>query len=251
MKTTYSQFQVILFGNFEDIAPKPDTLKYFIEQFADKEVIPTTRQEIDFSKPGVITNRVGLVSNDGLWSIDFGKNRIEIQKNSPDVDTMLIGEIQEFIKEAKKIVKVINTRFPKKFNRFALISASLTPKLASSDITKLFNKINSPIKLFEDKEIVEWNNRAVARHITGIKVEEIFNLIADISRIKSDTMPNFKVDNSKDDKLDRIELKFDINTHQGTTDYRFDLSELKKFLDVACKLENQMKQEYSKILNID
>ena len=60
------KYHTVVFGSYEDIGPKPDTLKYFIEKFSDKELIPTTFQELG---PKGVVNRFKLTASDEVWLI--------------------------------------------------------------------------------------------------------------------------------------------------------------------------------------
>ena len=55
-----------------------------------------------------------MTSSDGLWLIEFSSNRIDIQKLNKNFEVTKIGEVEQFINETKEIIKVIDTKFPKK-----------------------------------------------------------------------------------------------------------------------------------------
>jgi len=239
------RFQLAMFGSYEDIAPKPDILKYLIDAFADKELIPTTVQELDLVNPLSPINRLSLKSADEVWSIDFGANRIDIQKNNKDVGVVNMGEFKQFLDEAKQIVKIIDKRFPKKHHRLAIVSRYLLKQMSKKVISEIFYKNVNTIDLFKQNEPIEWNNRVVTRVQQKIlESEEIINIISELNRIKG----NLKI-NSKNEVIDRVELRFDINTYQGITDYRFELKDLAAFIDEANKIETKLKKDYIKLLS--
>ena len=95
------KFQIALFGAMEDISPRPDTLKYFIDAFADKELIPTTFQEIGL---GGAIERVSFKSSDNVWNIELGSNRIDIHKANQDFKVTQMGKLDEFISDSKEIL---------------------------------------------------------------------------------------------------------------------------------------------------
>jgi|SRR5690554_1244753 len=239
------RFQLAMFGSYEDIAPKPDTLKYLIDAFADKELIPTTVQELDLANPLSPVNRLSLKSADEVWSIDFGANRIDIQKNNKDVGVVKMGDFKQFLEEAKKIVEIIDKKFPKKHNRLAIVSRYLLKQMSKEEISDLFYKNVNTIDIFKQSEPIEWNNRVVTRVQQKISEnEEIINVIAELNRIKGNLIIN-----SKNEVIDRVELRFDINTYQGTTDFRFELKDLFLFVDEAYNIESKLLKDYIKLLN--
>ncbi|RXK57760.1 hypothetical protein ESA94_19770 [Lacibacter luteus] len=238
------RYQVAIFGSFEDISPKPDTLKYFIDSFSDKELIPVTAQEINLLNPTNPINRLSLKSTDEVWSIEFSSSRIDIIKSNKDVGVVDMNTLDIFLEEAKKIVDVINTRFPKKFNRLSLVTRYLLPEMTKDSIAAIFHKNCNTINFFKEYEPVEWKNRVVTRIPITIQDEENINVISEINRI----IGNLKI-NSQNQEIDRVELKFDINTFQGSTEFRFTITELIKFLDFALSLESDLKDQYEKMLN--
>jgi len=239
------KFQLAVLGSYEDIAPKPDTLKYFIDAFADKELIPTTVQELDLANPLNLINRLSLKSADEVWSVDFGANRIDIQKNNKDVGVVNMGDLKQFLEEAKNIVEIIEKKFPKKHNRLAIVTRYLMKQMTKDEISKIFYKNVNTIDLFKQNEPIEWNNRVVTRIKQKISDnEEIINVIAELNRIKG----NLKI-NSKNEAIDRVELQLDINTYQGTTDYRFEFKDIVAFIDEVNKIENKLKIDYINLLS--
>lgn len=235
------KYQAVLFGSYEEIAPKPDIIKYFLEKFSDKELIPTTFQEI---RPNGTINRFNLSSNDGMWLIEFSSTRIDIHKVNKNFGVTEIGSIDQFINEAKEIANIIELKFPKKHNRLSLVSRYLLPEMNIEEMSSIFLKLNNTIDLYKNNQIADWNNRTVSRINFNIGDNpELFNIISEIKR----TIGNQNV-NSKVEKIDRIELHFDINTYQGNTDYRFDLQLFNKFLDTASKIESDIKTSYLKLL---
>jgi hypothetical protein len=239
------RFQLAMFGSYEDISPKPDTLKYLIDAFADKELIPTTVQQLDLVNSLSPINRLSLKSTDEVWSIDFGANRIDIQKNNKDVGIVNMGDFKQFLEEAKKIVEIIDKKFPKKHHRLAIVSRYLLKQMSKGEISEIFYKNVNTIDTFKENEPIEWNNRVVTRLQQKISEnEEIINIIAELNRIKG----NLKI-NSKNEDIDRVELRFDINTYQGTTDFRFELKDVSSFIDEAYNIEDKLKIDYIKLLN--
>lgn len=238
-------FQISLFGSYEDITPKPDTLKYFIDVFADKELIPTTVQELDLGNPLKPINILSLKSTDDVWSIEFGANRIDIQKINKDVNIVDMGSLKQFLDEVKHIVEVIDNKFPKKHNRLALVTRYLMKQMSQEEMSEILYKNVKTIDIFRNNDPIEWNNRVVTRIKQNIvELPETINIIAELNRIKG----TLKI-NSQNEAVDRVELRFDINTYQGITDYRFEKNELFAFFDEAYTIENQLKSDYINLLS--
>lgn len=231
------KYQVVLFGNFEDISPKPDNLKYFIELFSDKELIPTTYQEIG---PGGAVNRFSLTDTDQVWLIQFGSNRLDIQYTNKNVGVINFLSLDQFISETKSMIESITNKFSKKFNRLSLVTRTLMDEMSPEQLDDIYHRLNNSIDLYKENRISDWNTRTVSRipYVFGDN-NETFNVISDIKRVKGHIQIN-----SKKTEIDRIELNFDLNTFQGNTEYRFDSSDFTSFADLTYKLESELKTKY-------
>ncbi len=236
------KFQVVLYGTYGDILPKPDNIKYFIDSFSDKELIPTTRQEIG---PNEAVNRFSLTNSDESWLIEFGSNRIDIFHTNKDVGKTEFLSLDDFVKEAKSIAEKIQVKFPKKHNRLALVTRFLLDEMTQEAHDEVYRKLNSSIPIYNENVIADWNSRVVSRvpyEFDGLK--ETFNVISNVKRTKG----NLIIDSEKTE-VDRVELHFDINTFQGNTDYRFELEQIDSFLKQAVKVEQSLKKEYLELIS--
>ncbi|TVR82966.1 MAG: hypothetical protein EA412_01210 [Chitinophagaceae bacterium] len=241
MKDIDLRYQTVLFGNFEDIGPKPETLKYFIDKFSDKELIPTTFQELTPQGP---INRFSLITSDEVWLLEFSSNRLDIQKTNKNVGLTKMGTLEQFIIDIKRMIKIIDEKFPRKFNRLSLVTRYLLKPMVDKEFSVIYNKLNNSIDIYKNNEIADWKNRTVSRIPYQVdKSEELFNVISEIKRTKGTLSINSKVE-----KIDRVELHFDINTYQGNTDFRFDCNLFDSFIDVAYKLESELKTKYLKFI---
>jgi hypothetical protein len=235
------KFQVVLFGSFEDISPKPETLKYLIDAFAEKELIPTTIQELG---PNGIFNRISLKSSDNVWNLQFMSNRIDIEKTNKNIGETKMESIDDFITEANDIIKRLDEKFHKKYNRLSLVTRNLLKEMNPDEIFSIFSKISKTIEFYDLNKPVDWRNRIVSRIPLKISEEETINVISDINRLKG----SLKI-NSKIQEIDRVELKFDINTFQGNTEYRFSLEDIGIFLEEVTKIEKQLILDYIKLFS--
>ncbi len=235
------KFQVVLFGTYEDISPKPDSVKYFLNAFSDKELIPTTFQEIG---PKGAVNRFSLTNSDETWLIEFGSNRIDIFHTNKNVGVTDFLELKNFVNDCKGIVASIQKKYPKKHNRISLVTRVLLDEMSPKQHDDIYHKLNASIPLYKDNPIVDWNTRTVSRinyEFGGMK--EMFNVVSNVKRTKG----RIKI-HSKDKEVDRIELHFDINTYQGNNDYRFQLEQIELFLDQAFAVEQELRKEYLKLI---
>lgn len=238
------KYQIALYGTYGDILPKPDTIKYFIDSFSDKELIPTTWQEIS---PEGAVNRFSLTSPTESWLIEFGSSRIDIFHTNKDVGVTDFLTLTEFIDTAVEMLNIVNKKFPKKHHRLALVTRTLLGEMSTKEHNRIYQKLNSTIELYKKNDIVDWNSRVVCRENYQIsELPEIINVISNVKRTKG----NLKF-NSKPIEVDRVELNFDINTFQGNTDYRFDSILLQAFLKKATEIENNLKNEYLKLLEYE
>jgi hypothetical protein len=237
------KYQIALFGSFEDISPKPDVLKYFIDAFADKQLIPTTFQEL---APTGLLNRMSLKSTDDVWNIEFSSNRIDIHKSNQDIGVTKMNSLDDFISDSNFIIEKIIAKFPKKFNRLALVTQHLFREMKEDEMQSIFHNTVKTIELYKKNIPAEWNNRVVTRIPEKVNDKtEIFNVISEINRIKG----NIRI-NSSPTPIDRVELKFDINTYQINTEYRFEIDDIKAFLVRANEIEKQLETEYVKLVTI-
>lgn len=235
------KYQVALFGSFQDITPTPDILKYLIDSFAEKQLIPTTFQEI--GNTGVL-NRLILKSSDDIWNIEIGSNKLDIFKNNRNIGVSDMNSLSIFIADAKHIAKIFDDKFHKKYNRLALVTRHLLKEMSPEEILESFKKNFNTIPLYKNNIPVDWKNRIVTRLPLKLKNKEISNVISEISRIRGTLLINSKIQT-----IDRIELKFDINTFQGNGDYRFENDDVCLFLDEALKLESTLESEYVKLIS--
>ena len=102
------KYQAAIFVDAIEIAPTPSNLTHFINSFSDYSLIPSTFQEVVNND---IVSRFNLSSLDGMWSIEFGTNRIDIQKipiGVPGNDYE--SEINEFCKAVIKFYQIIELK---------------------------------------------------------------------------------------------------------------------------------------------
>ncbi len=235
------RYRAVIFTPTYDIEPKPDTLTYFIKSFFKKELIPSTYQE---ASPEGIVNRFGLKSNDEVWDIKFSYNRINILKINRDVGETEMKDLKTFSSEVKDTVNIILNKYPRKANRISLISEYFFEEMKEQEFNSIFSKLFNSISTHKKNVPYEWSQRCVSKVNKAFNGnEETLNFITEINKSEYDLMIN-----SKKENLDRITQKYEINTFQGNTDYRFETDDIKSFYNNAVNWEDSMKQETLKLM---
>ena len=230
------KYQAAMFVNAVDISPKPDTLTYFITAFADKELVPGTFQEIG---PTGILERFNLKDSKGIWNIEFSSNRIDIIKTNANIGVTEMGSHAEFNSEVSKCIDIIFKKFPKKANRLAFVTTHIITELSQVEISSIFNKLFNPIPTHRDNERSEWGSRMVSRINKEFnKRTELHNFLTEINRIKGNLIIDSKIKN-----VERLQIKLDINTFQGNTEFRFKIKDLKAYYDEVVNWEQTLREE--------
>lgn len=236
------KYQALVFASLEEISPSPDTLKYFIEEFKDKELIPSMIQEI--STNGEVKNRFIFKSQNDEWNIEFLTNSLNIKKVNRDINVSSFGTKKDFIDEVLKILNIIFNKFPHKANRISFVSQYFCKPYGDKELLKTASKVSFLSKTFKDTPPVNWNHRYVSRIEKSISdKKELINFIGEVNRIQG----NLKI-NSKIEEFDRIELKFDINTFQGNQEYRFGIEDFNNFYLNAYNWEDDLLNEFIQLM---
>ncbi len=236
------KYQAALFVNATDIGPKPDTLSHFITEFADKELIPATFQEIG---PTGVMERFNLKDSKGIWNVEFSSSRIDIMKVNSNIAVTEMGNIHDFKDEVFKMIDIIFKKFPRKANRLAFVTTHIIYNLNQQGFSEIFNKLFNPIPTYKDNDRSEWGARMASRidKEFGGK-NELHNFITEINRIKGNLNIESKIKN-----LDRLQVKLDINTFQDHSDYRFETEDMKAFYNGAINWEQNLRKELDTIFN--
>ncbi len=235
------KYQAPIFVNAVDISPNPNNLTYFISEFAEKELIPGTFQEIG---PTGIIERFNLKDSKGIWSVEFSSNRIDIIKVNANIGVTEMGSITEFKDEIEKSIDIIFSKFHKKANRLAFVTSHFIKEITQDDFSTIFNNLFNPIPTYRDNERSEWGARMVARinkEFNGKK--ELNNFITEINRIQGNLNIESELKN-----IERLQIKLDINTFQGNSEYRFDTVDMKSYFNKAINWEQDLREELNSIL---
>lgn len=197
-----------------------------MEIFADRRLLPTTQSELPVAGPlPQMQVRFNLKSANNEWDIHFGIDRIDITKNATDAKGDNLGAIEQFCADVADIFAKISSKFPQQANRIALSSNVMLKEMKENILNDIYLKLFNPVKLYSENTPAEWSSRAAARirKKTGGN-EEIFNFVADISRING--LINI---NQEAKPIDRVAINIDVNSISGNTAYRFAAKEVEDF----------------------
>jgi hypothetical protein len=235
------RYQITLFGAVEDITASAANIKYFIEAFEDKGLIPVSIQPLG----PVGFYPLSLKSSDDSFTVNFSGGRIDILRINQNIGVATMPGLSEFITECKGAITKINSRFPKQFNRLSLVTQILFKELNSDQLNQVFKRVFNPIDFYEQNIPTDWKNRITTKAPLEMETSEQCNVISEVSRLRGDLRVNSKVE-----KIDRAQLFFDINTFQGNRDYRFGIESVFRFLDAAVLLQKKLEDSYSNHLSL-
>lgn len=239
------KYQAVIFLNASDIQANSKNISLLMNEFSDKELIPNTFQELANIIPilpqnAIIPqNRFQLTSQNGEWVVRFGSMRIDIEKNPTDLKGTNLGELKDFCTESKSIFERILKKYPRKANRIAFVSRFLLQELPEDKLQSIYSKLFNAPKLYIENKPFEWNWRSVALLPKKIdSLNEEFNFITQINR----TIGEYR-DEKAANRIDRIELNFDINSSPLNIENRYGISEIGQFYDSVQKWHDDLLNE--------
>lgn len=106
------KYQASLFGNLADISPTLEVISKLLMLFKDKNLLPSTIQEISVHTPRPQT-RLRLSSQNNEWNLNFATHRLDIEKNATDPKGQNLGTAEEFAEQAHELFNRILTEFKK------------------------------------------------------------------------------------------------------------------------------------------
>lgn len=239
------KYQASIFGNLADISPSPELISKLLMLFKDKNLLPSTFQEISVHTPRSQT-RLRLSSQNNEWNLNFATHRLDIEKNATDPKGQNIGTVEEFAEQAHEFFNRILTEFKKKGNRISLITSGLLKEMPEEKLADIYDRLFNPIPFYGDNPPFEWNTRSVARRTLEIKsIQESINVITDINRVRGQLMqPNNILE------FNRIEIGFDINTIQENQETRFTVDAIESFFSDANEIRNQILKDLEVFLDV-
>jgi len=234
MTTAPLGLQACFFANLSDIKPSADTIPPLLDIFRNEEFLPTTYQE--FGVAPLPQLRLRLSSQQGGWAIDFDSRRISVERNRVTPEAENLGTPQEFVRTATDFFSRILELHPRKGNRLSLVTRELVPELSAEALQGVYERLAVPLDFYRKHHPDKWKLRSIAR--IPLKCDghdEIFNVITDVERVESVSTREGVLTSS-----DRIKIGFDMNTFQGNTVPRFEVSSLKPFFKKTLQLREEI-----------
>lgn len=239
------KYRAVLFLNATDIQANSKNIGILMKEFADKELLPNTFQEIPILLPGSPQNRFQLSSPNNEWIIRFGAMRFDFEKSPTDLKGSNLGDLKDFCNESKQTFERILNKYPRKGNRIALVTRFLLEEYTEDKLQEIYSKLFKAPKLYVENQPFEWNWRTVShlkKEIDGLSEE--FNFITQINR----TLGEFR-DKQEVKSIDRIELNLDINSLPKNVENRFGIAEINKFYDSVQTWHDEFIKELTEFLN--
>jgi hypothetical protein len=242
MEIIILKYQVSLFGSFDEIIPNGENIKFFLDEFSDKNLIPNQFKEIslDLTGESIKNNnfsRLSLTNSDMTWNVKFSTDRIDFIFSNSDINVIKMPDIKDYISNVKEFIQRINKKYNKTFKRLGLVSQYLVKDI---DINESSNKFNTKIGFFNKKPLIEWTNKNATRQ--NLK-DELINISSELRWIKT----NLKID-SRPSIFEGIVMNFDTNTIAENNNYRFNTENTLTFLDEILKIENELYHDYKTII---
>lgn len=243
MKNIDLRYQIALFGNFDDVTPNINTIKYFIDVYSDRDLIPNQYHEVSLDAvtgAGSKGNRLSLTSEDQSFNIRFGFDRMDVMLTNNNINVTTMKERDAFIDDFKNIYDHINSKFPKKIKRIGLVSQYLISGVDLSQVASSFFKLT---KFHEKPPLIEFNNKIVNRTTIDVPEEEILNVAGELRWLKT----NLQI-NNKNEAFEGLLFATDINTIPENAEYRFDKDKIDMVLRELSRVAKLLESEYINIL---
>jgi hypothetical protein len=224
-------YQVSLFGNYAEIAPNSENIRYFLDQFSEKGFIPNTQNEINISE-NVNIPRLRLSKSDNSCHINLQSERIEFILANIDINVFDMPDFDVFIADCKDYIKKISQKYPNKHRRIGIMRNLFCP----DQNEKFQNKFINNIPFFDNNLLQEWMYNVSTRE--NIANGEVLNITNTIRKIKLQITKNSRLT-----ILDGILLNFDANTIDENKNYRFDEKNINNSIDNIADILNKVSLE--------
>lgn len=223
-------YQISLFGNFDDIKANTDTYNLFTKYFPS--FLPSVIKLAAFDmRTNAIKNdsRLQLISSDQLYSINFLPDRVDVIYNwNPTAN--LETDVTKISKELLEYVRNLSIVLESKTGyRLATSCNILSKENTPQEMNSIISRFSSPQNFFEqENNTFEWSLRYNAQFdMTFASKTELTNHIVSIEKTPNNPKNQFIV-------------LFDINTNPQNQSLRFTFADLGIFSNEA----NKKIQEY-------
>ncbi len=226
------------FAQTHDISPTPDTIKTLIDIFRDKELIPSTFQEISATSPKPEI-RLSFSSESAEWNVNFPSKRVNVIKTPTDLKGTNLGDVDVFCLDAARMLDKILGHFKKKANRFALVTEYFLNEMTELELENAYSKLFKPLKLYAEISPFEWNWRSASKKPFKTEIlDEQLNVITSINRVRGQLGIA-----TESESFDRLQLILDINTNPDNQEFRFEIEHVYAFFGEIHKLHKSILDE--------
>jgi hypothetical protein len=240
------KYQITLFGNYDEILPNNENIKYFLDNFSDKNLVPNQFKQINLdisieASKANHTSRLSLTDSSKKWNIKFSSDRIDFIFTNSNIGVIEMPEKEFFLQEVIEFIRRINLKFPKTHKRVGFVTQTLFDEI---NINSSMKKFVNPIDFYENKPTLEWSNRVATRVNTANGIDELLNVSSDFRWIKAEL--NIE---SKMSIFDGLVLNLDINTLNENSNYRFNEENLNLLFTEMLRIEKNILDNYIDKLN--
>lgn len=241
-------YQLNIFGNFENLSPTSDLITYLLTNLKDFNFLPTLINE--FTINGQTINKLALKTLDNCFTVEFKTNVITISFNKVNDNNENIN-VSDFISKYVRIFYVVNEYISLKANRLSLVTKYLYEFEDEHKIIEYYNLLFKVNQFLANNAIVEWNYRVVTNDFIELNESEKLNLITSINKVELYKLEDFINNNLNQGLKNALEFNFDINTHHSKLNERFHINEILNFYEKSQTFESQLKKSYTSIFEIE
>ncbi|MEE1902661.1 hypothetical protein V0R39_10495 [Pseudomonas inefficax] len=229
------KYQAVLFGDFAHIQPTEEIIKVCIGSFFSLGLLPTgSTQELNLQTQKM-ESRLGLQSMRNGVSVNFLRNRIDIQALPMPGSAGSTLTFPDFIKQAQDISEIIFNVFKPKVNRAGIVHEKFSEPLNAEKLAILRKKfITSSADTFPESDIVEWTVRSCSRFTFTGRVQQPVNVIHAINRVNVQVQ-----DHTGLNDFETIHVALDINT-TPTQDIESSSEAVRDFIEQAFAKEQEL-----------
>ena len=242
MEVINLRYQITLFGGYDEIIPNSENMKFFIENFSSKGLIPNQVPELFINIGSKDTSpktnlRLNLTDPERKWDIKFNSDKIEITFLNSNIGVVKEISKEDFVSEVVDFLGELNKKFSKSHKRIGFVSQYLFDYSDTSEYAKLF--LNS-IEFFSNKQISNWSGQTSTRMSLNCNdsQSEVVNVSSEIRTIKQPMNMNNSVS-----LFNGIVLNIDINTLSENSSYRFEIENMKSIFDEMSKIESTISDQ--------
>lgn len=230
--------------------PEPEIIGRLMRAFKDKGFIPTTVQEFQLvaerSDAGLRPGRrlqLQFTSPSQNWNLAFEEQRVLLKKVG--VEDTKIGTVDDFSEEADEVFRLLLNEMQFRGTRLAFAMKGLLPEMPLETLAEAGKRLLNAVPFYVENLPCEWTANNVTRTNVSIgEKSETLNVIANVRRLQGTLQEG---DNSV--PIDRVEVGFDINTHQDSKEQRFGANDVSPFLKAASEISGRIFREIQERIN--